>query len=36
MRHEAPFKIKDIPALRVRLQKDGLARELVLCNAPRF
>ena len=29
---KAPFKIKDIWALRVRLQMEGLARELALFN----
>jgi hypothetical protein len=29
---KAPFKVKDIWALRVRLQMEGLARELALFN----
>jgi len=29
---KAPFKIKDIWSLRVRLQMEGLARELALFN----
>ena len=30
---KAPFKLKDIWALRVRLQMEGRVRELALCSA---
>ncbi|EJL80122.1 hypothetical protein PMI12_00227 [Variovorax sp. CF313] len=30
--HKAPFKLKDIWALRVRLQLEGRVRELALFN----
>ena len=32
MRQKAPFKIKDIWDLRIRLQMDGRVRELALFN----